>query len=391
MWRLRKTDAVVVAAGRGTRLGGDLPKQYRLLAGRPLLRHSLETFTAYPAIRRVVTVIHPDDRDLFENAGEGLDLATPVPGGDARQESVLRGLESLESDPPDQVLIHDAARPFLGAALIDRLLAALEQTEGALPALPVVDSLKRGVDGDVVGEVARDNLWRAQTPQAFHYGAILEAHRAAKGAALTDDAAVARAAGMTVRLVPGSEENVKVTEPADLEAAERRLRAEAPRPEVRVGQGFDVHRFTAGDHVTICGLQIEHDAALAGHSDADVGLHAITDALLGAIAAGDIGRHFPPSDTRWADADSAQFLAFAGRLVEEAGGRILHLDVTVICEAPRIGPHREAMRARIAEILAIEPARVSLKATTTERLGFTGRKEGIAAQATATIELPGGA
>jgi 2-C-methyl-D-erythritol 4-phosphate cytidylyltransferase/2-C-methyl-D-erythritol 2,4-cyclodiphosphate synthase len=388
---VRKTDVIVVAAGRGTRLGGDLPKQYRRLAGRPVLRYSLEAFTAHPAIRRVVTVIHPEDRDLFESAGASLDLAEPVPGGDTRQESVRRGLESLENDPPDQVLIHDAARPFLTTALIDRLLGALEDAEGALPALPVVDSLKRGADGYIADEVDREGLWRAQTPQAFRYGPILAAHRAAGGDAFTDDAAVARTAGLEIKLVPGSEENVKVTESADLDAAERRLQTQAPRPEVRVGQGFDVHRFTAGDHVTICGLRIESFAALAGHSDADVGLHAITDAVLGALAAGDIGRHFPPSDPRWADADSAQFLAFAGRMIEEARGRILHLDVTVICEEPRIGPHREAMRARIAEILSVEPARVSVKATTTERLGFTGRKEGIAAQAVATIELPGGA
>jgi 2-C-methyl-D-erythritol 4-phosphate cytidylyltransferase/2-C-methyl-D-erythritol 2,4-cyclodiphosphate synthase len=385
---VRKTDAVIVAAGRGTRLGGDLPKQYLRLAGRPILRYSLETFAAHPEIRRVVAVIHPADRDLFENAGADLDLAEPVSGGDTRQESVRRGLESLESDPPDQVLIHDAARPFLTAALIDRLLAALEEAEGALPALPVVDSLKRGAEGLITGEVERQDLWRAQTPQAFHYGPVLSAHRAARGAALTDDAAVARLAGLRVRLVPGLEENVKVTESADLEAAERRLGSQTPRCEVRVGQGFDVHRFAAGDHVTICGLRIDHDASLAGHSDADVGLHAITDAILGALAAGDIGDHFPPSDPRWEGADSARFLAFAGDLVRDAGGQILHLDATIICQEPRIGPHREAMRARIAEILSIDPARVPVKATTTERLGFTGRKEGIAAQATATLELP---
>ena len=385
---MRKTDALIVAAGRGTRFDKGRPKQYRHLAGRPIVRYSLEAFTAHPLIRRVVTVIHPDDRELFDTACEGLDPAPPVAGGDSRQESVLRGLEGLNADPPDQVLIHDAARPFLTAALIDRLVVALEKTDGALPALPVVDSLKRGADGLVAGEVERQDLWRAQTPQAFRYAAILAAHRSQQGAALTDDAAVARAAGLSVALVPGSEENIKVTEIADLTAAERRLSPHAPRGEMRVGQGFDVHRFVPGDHATICGVRIDSFAALAGHSDADVGLHALTDALLGALAAGDIGTHFPPSDPRWAGADSAQFLDYAGRLVRDAGGRIVHLDTTIICEEPKIGPHREAMAGRIAEILSIDPARVSVKATTTERLGFTGRKEGIAAQATATIELP---
>lgn len=380
------TAALIVAAGRGQRFGGSLPKQYAPLAGVPLLRHTLRTFVAHPAVDRVRAVIHPDDRALYDAAAEGLGLGEPVAGGASRQESVLRGLESLAGGPPARVLIHDGARPFVSAAVIDRVLAALADTPGAIAALPVVDTLKQGEAGRVAGTRARDGLWAAQTPQGFRYADILAAHRAAAGQELTDDAAVAERAGLAVALVDGSRENIKVTSQEDLAVAERWLRG--AQAETRVGQGFDVHAFGPGDHVTLCGVRVPHEAGLVGHSDADVGLHALTDAILGALGAGDIGSHFPPSDPQWKGADSGQFLAHARDLVAAAGGRLLHLDVTLVCERPKIGPHRDAMVARIAQLLDLPAARVSVKATTTERLGFTGRGEGIAAQAVATVQLP---
>ncbi|MGF1631161.1 MAG: bifunctional 2-C-methyl-D-erythritol 4-phosphate cytidylyltransferase/2-C-methyl-D-erythritol 2,4-cyclodiphosphate synthase [Kiloniellaceae bacterium] len=383
---MTKTAALVVAAGRGQRFGGSLPKQYATLAGVPLLRHTLQAFVAHPAIAEVRAVIHPDDRPLYDTAAAGLDLAAPVAGGRNRQESVLRGLESLESAAPAQVLIHDGARPFVSAAVIDRIVAALAAGPGAIAALPVVDTLKQGDNGLIAGTRDRAGLWGAQTPQGFRFAEILAAHRAAAGEELTDDAAVAERAGLAVALVEGSLENMKVTSQDDLRTAERWLRG--AQEETRVGQGFDVHAFGPGDHVTLCGLRIDHDAGLVGHSDADVGLHALTDAILGALGAGDIGNHFPPSDPQWKGADSGKFLVHARDLVAARGGRLLHLDVTLICEAPKIGPHRAAMVARIAGLLDLPAERVSVKATTTEKLGFTGRGEGIAAQAVATIALP---
>jgi 2-C-methyl-D-erythritol 4-phosphate cytidylyltransferase/2-C-methyl-D-erythritol 2,4-cyclodiphosphate synthase len=308
-----------------------------------------------------------------------------VPGGASRQDSVRAGLESLEPLAPARVVIHDGARPFPSEAVIDRVLAALETTPGAIPALPVVDTLKRGAEGRVRETVARGDLWRAQTPQGFRYPEILAAHRALAGAELTDDAAIAEAAALAVALVEGDEANIKVTTPGDLARAEAWLRAGG---ETRVGFGSDVHRFGPGDTLRLCGVSIAHSAGLAGHSDADVGLHALTDALLGALGEGDIGSHFPPSDAAWRGADSAVFLRHAGALAAARGGEITHLDVTLVCEAPKIAPHRSAMVARIAEILEIPAARVSVKATTTEGLGFTGRREGIAAQAVATLHLP---
>jgi 2-C-methyl-D-erythritol 4-phosphate cytidylyltransferase/2-C-methyl-D-erythritol 2,4-cyclodiphosphate synthase len=379
-----ETAALIVAAGRGYRLGGALPKQYLPLAGRPVLRHSLETFARHPAIDAVRVVIHRDDLDLYEQAARGLDLLPPVEGGATRQDSVRLGLESLDEVKPTRVLIHDAARPFADAGLIQRMVDALATTPGAIPALPVADTIKRGAEGVIVGTVDRHALWRAQTPQAFRYGEILVAHRAAAGQELTDDAAVAEAAGLAVALVQGAEENFKVTTEADLSRAERLL---APAADIRCGNGYDVHRFGPGRQVMLCGIAVPHDHGLEGHSDADVGLHALTDAILGAIGAGDIGQHFPPGDPRWRGADSSRFLAHAASLVAERGGRLLSLDVTLICERPKVGPHRAAMVARIAEILGLEPSRVSVKATTTEGLGFTGRHEGIAAQATATVVL----
>jgi 2-C-methyl-D-erythritol 4-phosphate cytidylyltransferase/2-C-methyl-D-erythritol 2,4-cyclodiphosphate synthase len=377
--------ALVVASGRGERFGGDPPKQYRPLAGKPLLRHCLERFCRHPGIDRVRAVIRADDAALYAAAADGLDLLEPVAGGPTRQDSVRLGLESLAEQPPELVLIHDGARPLVRAAVIDGVLRALHSYPAALPALPVADTLKRGADGAVAGTVDRTGLYRAQTPQGFVYEGILRAHRRFAGAAMTDDAALAEANGLTVALVAGDEENVKITEPADLARAGRLLRAAWRSCS---GLGFDVHRLAAGDGVLLLGVRVPCPFRLVGHSDADVGLHALTDALLGTLGAGDIGSHFPPGDSRWAGVDSAIFLTHARDLVLAAGGRIEHVDVTLICEHPRIGPHRRAMVARVAALLGLCPDRVSVKATTTEHLGFTGRGEGIAAQAIATVRLP---
>ena len=380
--------ALVVAAGRGTRIGAPLPKQYLSLAGEPLLRHTLSALAAHPRISGVRVVIHPDDRERYEHAARGLDLLLPVPGGAQRQDSVRLGLESLLELDPDVVAIHDGARPFVESAVVDRVLDAVEHAAGAIPALAVADTLKRGRDGHIVETVDRSHLWRAQTPQAFRFREILAAHRAAAGLELSDDAAVAERAGLAVSLVAGSETNLKVTAPDDFARAEGILLARLG--DIRTGQGFDVHPLGAGDHVWLCGIKVPHERALIGHSDADVGLHAITDAILGALGAGDIGQHFPPSDPQWRGAASDQFLCHAAALVAQRGGRIAHVDVTIICERPKVSPHRPAMIARIAEILGLAADRVSVKATTTEKLGFTGREEGIAAQAIATIRLPSG-
>ncbi|MQX37599.1 bifunctional 2-C-methyl-D-erythritol 4-phosphate cytidylyltransferase/2-C-methyl-D-erythritol 2,4-cyclodiphosphate synthase [Roseospira navarrensis] len=379
--------ALVVAAGRGYRLGGDLPKQYLSLGGRPILRHCLATFAAHPDITAVRVVIHPDDRPLYDQAARGLDLLEPVPGGAERQDSVRLGLESVADLDPDQVLIHDAARPFLTPDVVDRVIAALDAHAGTIPAVAQADTLKRvDADGRISGTVDRAGLWRAQTPQGFRFPDLLAAHRAAAGQTLTDDAAVLEAAGGAVWIVPGAERNVKITTTDDLRRAERRFQGPG---ETRVGSGFDVHAFGPGDHIVLGGIRIPHDQGLMGHSDADVALHTLADAIYGAIAAGDIGRHFPPTDDRWKGAPSDVFLRHAGALVDALGGRIVHLDLTVMCERPKIGPHRAAIAGRIAEILGLDGGRVAVKATTTERLGFTGRGEGMAAQATATVSLPG--
>ena len=397
--------ALIVAAGRGHRVGGPLPKQYRQLAGRAVLGHSLQCFASHPRIDRVRVVINPADRTLYDEAvresGRAADAAllAPVTGGETRQDSVRNGLESLAESPPDLVLIHDGARPLVSAAVIDGALDALAGHDGALPALAVSDSLKRAVPGSVVitGAVPREGLWRAQTPQGFRFPAILDAHRAAAGSALTDDAAVAEQAGLSVALTPGDEDNLKITTERDFARAERILAAQGGRDvaaaaeaafETRVGMGFDVHRFGPGDHLMLGGVAVPHTQGVVSHSDGDVVLHAIVDALLGAMAAGDIGTHFPPTDEAWRDAESALFMAHALKLLAERGGHLSHVDVTVICQRPKIGPHREAMLAQLADVLGLDPARISLKATTTERLGFTGRGEGIAAQAVATVQLP---
>lgn len=377
--------ALILAGGSAVRFGGDVPKQYLTLAGRAVLRHSAETFASHPDIDAVRVVIRADDRAIYDDAMAGLDILAPVTGGTTRQESSRLGLESLAELAPDRVLIHDAARPFIDEATISRIIEALDANAATLPAIPVTDTLKRAAGGTV----DRDGLWRAQTPQGFRYDEIMAAHRTAAGAGLpplTDDAAVAENAGLDVALVMGNEDNMKVTMQEDFERAERLMAGRSG--ETRIGTGFDVHQFGPGDHVILCGVRIESDQGLIGHSDADAGLHALTDALLGALGAGDIGEHFPPSDPQWRGASSDRFLAHAASLVRARGGQIVNVDVTLICERPKIRPHRDAMRARVAEILAVNEDQVSVKATTTEGMGFTGRQEGLAAQAIATIELP---
>lgn len=377
--------ALIVAAGRGTRAGPGGPKQYRLLAGEPVLRRTLAAFAAHPGVDVVMAVIHPEDREAYDAAAVGLPkLAIACAGGETRQASVRLGLEALSKLTPSRVLIHDGARPLVSAAIISRSIAALDTHQGALVALPVTDTVRRAADGLAGETIPRDGLWRAQTPQAFQFSAILEAHREAQGADLTDDVAVAAAAGIAVAMIEGDEANMKITSADDLARAERMI---AGGGETRTGMGYDVHRFGPGDHVTLCGVRVPHSHGLVGHSDADAGLHALTDAILGAIGQGDIGQHFPPSDAQWKGASSDRFLAHAVNLAEAAGARVLHVDVTLICERPKIGPVRDAMRARVAEILRIAVERVSIKATTTEGLGFTGRGEGLAAQALATLSF----
>lgn len=380
--------ALVVGAGQGTRFGGATPKQYLPLAGTPVLRHALSAFLDHPRVGQVRPVIDTGHRELFLAASAGLACLPFVAGGATRQESVRRGLESLVDINPKLVLIHDAARPFPDAALISRVLDALATAPAAIPALSVADTLKRAdADRRVAATVPRENLWRAQTPQGFRFEAILEAHRRLADRAATDDAQIAELAGLAVAVVEGSEDNAKLTTPGDWARAERLLGAAF---EPRTGSGFDVHRFAPGDHIMLCGIKVPHEAGLEGHSDADVGLHALTDAILGALGEGDIGHHFPPSDAKWRGASSDIFLKHAADLVAARRGRIAHVDVTVICERPKVGPHRRAMVERIAAILGLAPSRVSVKATTTERLGFTGRGEGIAAQAVATVLMPPG-
>lgn len=377
--------ALIMAAGRGRRANTGLPKQYTPMAGRPLLRHTLMAFLEHPKIDWVKVIIHPEDAALYAEAVAGLSLEAPVMGGASRQDSVRLGLESLAVSSPDRVLIHDAVRPFVDAATIDGVIAALDQADGAIAAIPMSDTLKMAKGQYVTQNVSRETLWRAQTPQGFHFRPILEAHRKAAGLALTDDAAVAEQADLRIRLVTASEDNFKITTAADLARAERLLAASTML--TRFGQGYDAHRFEPGSAVILCGVEIPHDQKLAGHSDADVALHALTDAILGAIAQGDIGQHFPPGDPQWKGAASSRFLQHAGGLVRAAGGEIINLDLTIICEAPRIGPHREAMQDNITRILSLPAGRVSVKATTTEGLGFTGRREGIAAQAVASVRI----
>ncbi len=368
-----QTAVIIVAAGRGSRMGGAVPKQWQMLAGKPVLAHTLAAFAGMP----VVLVIHPEDRARAEVFGVPL-----VDGGATRDASVLAGLSALEGTGVEAVLIHDGARPLVSPALIDRLLAALERHEGAAPALPVTDALWRGADRRVAGTVDRTGLFRAQTPQAFRFDAILSAHRAHQGGAL-DDVEVARAAGLDVLIVEGEETNLKLTYPGDFARAEAILKGR--KMDVRLGNGYDVHAFCEGDHVWLCGVKVPHTKGLLGHSDADVGMHALTDAIYGALAEGDIGRHFPPSDPQWKGAASHIFLSHAIGLASARGYKLANCDVTLICELPKIGPHAADMQEELARIMGVDVGRVSVKATTSERLGFTGREEGIAAIATATL------
>lgn len=381
--------AVIVAAGSGARAGTDLPKQYMRIAGRTVLRHTLERFMACSGLRGVRVVINPDHRALYEEAVAGLDLPTPVPGGATRQDSVRKGLEAFSSlRPTDTILIHDAARPFVAIEDIEKLAAAIQSYDAATLAVPVADTLRHGTD-KAQDFVDRTGLWSIQTPQAFRYGVIMESHnKADKGSAWTDDTGLASAAGFDVAVVNGNRRNFKITTSDDLEMADNLMKG-LNNMRTRTGMGFDVHAFAEmkGGPVRLCGVDVDHPHCLLGHSDADVGLHAVTDALLGAVAAGDIGRLFPPSDPQWKGADSALFLKEAVRIVGEKGGEIINIDVTLICEAPKIGPHSLKMQKRVAEICGIAPDQVNIKATTTEKLGFTGRGEGIAAQAIANVQM----
>jgi 2-C-methyl-D-erythritol 4-phosphate cytidylyltransferase/2-C-methyl-D-erythritol 2,4-cyclodiphosphate synthase len=386
--------ALIVAAGRGQRAGDGLPKQYRALPDRPntaLVTASLAAFLHHDAIDFVAVVIHQNDIGLYQaSVRDFVDnpkLLPPIIGGATRQQSVLLGLEGLAAQfadtPPKQVLVHDAARPYISNALISRCLLALGSAAGAVPALPVTDTLKRGDNGKIAETVSRDGLWQAQTPQAFTFAALLDAHRRAPQG-LTDDAAVAEFAGLPIALVAGEAQNVKLTHEED-------FMPPALQVQPRTGFGYDVHRFAdapSNSHIRLGGIDIAHTHQLVGHSDADVALHAVTDALLGALAQGDIGSHFPPSDDAHKDRDSADFLTHALLLADEAGARLTHIDVTLICQAPKIEPHREAMRQRLSELLRLPVAAISVKATTTEGLGFTGRGEGLAAQAVATVLMP---
>lgn len=373
--------ALVLAGGSGSRHGPS-PKQYLTLLGQPVLRHALARLLAHPGIGAVRAVIGAGDQPPYDLATAGLALPPPIIGGTTRQASARAGLEAIAAEAPDAVLIHDAARPLLPHAVIDRLLAALATGEAAIPALPVADTLRR-TDGLATSTVPRDKLHRVQTPQAFRFQRILTAHRAATQDH-TDDAALIEALGGQVRLVDGDERLMKITQPGDI----ARLEALAGGMETRVGTGFDVHRLATGRKLVLCGIEIPHIQGLVGHSDADVGIHALCDAIYGALGAGDIGTHFPPSQPRWKDADSALFLRHAAGLVAARAGRIVNADVTLICEAPRIGPHAMAMRQRLAVLLGVDPARVGVKATTTEQVGFAGRREGIAAQAVVSITVP---
>ena len=378
------TVALIMSAGRGHRLGDETPKQYLRLGGTTILYKSIVAFLAHEHVDAVRVVIHPDDEKLYRKAIEDLEILSPVFGGAERQDSVRLGLQSLQEWDPDRVLIHDAARPRLSRDVITAVLAEVHPGQGALPGLAMTDTVKSVTGQGFVKEtLERSKIWCVQTPQGFMFADILPAHLTASSQSLPDDAAVAETNGLKIRIVPGDLENIKITHPGDI----ARLNAQdgSLMSGVRVGSGFDVHRFGNGNTVTLCGVDIPFHRSLEGHSDADVGYHALTDALLGAAGKDDIGTYFPPSDAKWKDASSDIFLKHAGELVGSIGAKIENVDLTIICEAPRIGPHRDAMRARVAKCLSIDPSRVNIKGTTTEKLGFLGRQEGIAAQAMATI------
>ncbi len=385
------TTALIVAAGRGTRMASDIPKQYQILSNKSVLLRSIQPFLDHQDISRIIVVIHRESEDRFEaikytiedSAGK---LLPPVHGGTSRAESTLNGLRALREHNPKRILIHDAARPFVTDAVITRVIKALDSEHGAVPTLPAVDSMRLSDDTGTLGKtVPRDGIRRAQTPQGFRFDTLLPILESAEAdgslAALSDEAEAFIAAGRRVVSVEGDPMNFKLTIPEDFTMAERLL----AEPDIRTGQGYDVHAFEEGDHVILCGIKIPHDKGLSGHSDADVGLHTITDALLGAVAEGDIGRHFPPSDPQWKGTDSAVFLKRAVEIVAERGYAISNIDLTLICEEPKVTPHAPAMISRVAEICALDSSRVSIKATTSERLGFTGRREGIAGTAVATV------
>ena len=371
---------IIVAAGRGTRAGGAIPKQWQLLKGQPVLGLTLRAFEQH--VDKICVVLHPDDHDLWTKFGLSADLL--VDGGETRDASVRAGLSALKTLRPQKVLIHDGARPLVSGVIIQRVLDALDHHEGAAPALSVTDALWRSENDTVDDTVTRDQLYRAQTPQGFHYQGILDAHLSQTSPA-ADDVEVARNAGISVQIVDGDENNIKITNADDFQRAEALL---GQTMDIRVGNGYDVHRFGEGDHVILCGVRIPHNRSLQGHSDADVGMHAVTDAIYGALGQGDIGQHFPPSDPQWKGAESHIFLRHAVNLAVEAGFQISNVDCTLVCEYPKIGPHQSAMRNEMAEIMGLDTSQISVKATTSERLGFTGREEGIASIATVSLIKP---
>ncbi|MBK18924.1 MAG: bifunctional 2-C-methyl-D-erythritol 4-phosphate cytidylyltransferase/2-C-methyl-D-erythritol 2,4-cyclodiphosphate synthase [Rhodospirillaceae bacterium] len=380
--------ALILSGGSGSRYGEEIPKQYMSLGDRPVIRHAVERFLVNDIIDGIRIVRRPQDQALYDEIFSDLPILEPVDGGNTRQESVRLGLESLTDINPSKILIHDGARPFPDPEMISQIIETLKDHKAVIPALPVFDTIKQTREDKktVSKTLDRRTLWRAQTPQAFEFDAILSAHKSAIGLDLTDDSMVAENAGISVKIIQGNETNLKITTQEDMQQA--RMMLGIKRSTTRIGTGFDVHRFGQGDHVMLCGINVPHDQGLDGHSDADVPMHALTDALLGAIADGDIGSHFPPTDEKWKNAESTQFLRHAADLVANLDGEIVNVDVTIICELPKVGPHRDTMRQKISEILEIPLSSVSIKATTTERLGFTGRSEGIAAQASASISLP---
>lgn len=386
--------ALIVAAGESRRMGGEIPKQYQMLGDKSLLRRSVEAFLQHPGISAVKVVINPGHQGFYDVQMQDVTVLPPTLGGATRQESVKNGLAALADQKPDYILVHDAARPNVSPEVISRVLEALETTPSVIPALPVIDTLKHVEENAVVGTIERKKLFRAQTPQGFHFKALQDAHNQATGVDFTDDASIAENAGIEVKIVPGSEHNYKITTAEDMQDARNLLEA---KMESRTGMGFDAHRLgvhaddtiAAKRLVMICGVPIASDHTLLGHSDADVALHALVDALLGAIGEGDIGQHFPPSDPRWRGASSSRFVMHAVQLVRQKQGQVVHVDITVVCERPQVSPHREAMRKSVADMLGVPLSRVSVKATTTEKMGFTGRGEGIAAYAVVTVKLPG--
>ena len=378
-----KTIALIVSAGRGRRIGKDIPKQYIAVGDEAIITKTVRTFADHPRVDAVRVVIHPDDFNLYKSSLGELTILDPVYGGVERQDSVREGLESLQSFGPTNVLIHDSVRPFVSNATINGVLDVVMDGRCCVPGLPISDSLKSVDNGYVIKNLDRSSAWRIQTPQGFPYMKILDAHRASIGKNLPDDAAVADAFGLSVEVIRGQKKNEKITNIEDLEGIMEQIASQ--EPDVRVGNGYDVHRFTEGEFVTICGVKVPHGRSLLGHSDADVGFHALTDAILGAIGKGDIGEYFPSSDEQWKNADSQIFLRYAGDAVQSLGGKIQNLDITIICESPKISPYRTEMINKISEILSISPSRVNVKGTTNDRLGFIGRNEGVAAQATSVI------